>query len=155
VQNIFQASPLHDIGKVAIPDSILVKPGRLTAEEFSVMKTHTVLGADMLELVLKKYPANAFIRMGIEIARSHHEKWNGTGYPDGLSGQAIPLSARIMAVADCYDALRSQRCYKSAYSHEDGRDRILRRSGSHFDPDVVRAFCGVEEHFRQIIETAN
>jgi putative two-component system response regulator len=155
VLNIFQASPLHDIGKVAIPDSILLKPGRLTAEEFAVMKTHTVRGAETLELVLAKHPENAFVRMGIEIARSHHERWDGAGYPDKLTGQETPISARIMAVADCYDALRSERYYKTAHSHEESRDLIVRESGSQFDPDVVRAFCRAEVLFRQIRETVS
>jgi putative two-component system response regulator len=153
VHNIFQASPLHDIGKVAIPDAILLKPGRLTAEEFAVMKTHTVRGAETLELVLAQHPANAFVRTGIEIARSHHEKWNGGGYPDSLVGREIPHSARIMAVADCYDALRSERRYKAALSHEETCGLVTRESGHHFDPDVVRAFCAVEASFRQISET--
>ena len=134
VNDLFHASPLHDIGKVAIPDSILLKPGALTEEEWAVMRTHTTLGAETLEFVLKKHPANGFIRMGIEISRSHHEKWDGSGYPHGLRGEAIPLSARIMAVADAYDALRSERRYKKAKSHEESRDIILRDSGTHFDP---------------------
>lgn len=150
VRYIFEASPLHDIGKVAIPDSILLKPGRLTAEEFAVMRTHTTRGAETLELVLSKYPGNAFVRLGIEIARSHHEKWDGTGYPSGLRGDEIPLSARIMAVADCYDALRSERYYKSAHSHEESCAIILRESGAHFDPNLVRAFCAVADTFRQL-----
>jgi putative two-component system response regulator len=153
IHNIAQASPLHDIGKVAIPDSILLKPARLTAEEFAVMKTHAARGADTLEFVLEKHPANAFIRTGVEIARYHHEKWNGAGYPKGLTGRQIPISARIMAIADCYDALRLRRCYKRAYSHEESRDLIVRGAGQHFDPDVVRGFRRVEELFRQIIET--
>jgi putative two-component system response regulator len=145
VEDIFHASPLHDIGKVAIPDSILLKPGPLTPEEFAVMKTHTTKGAQTLKSVLKQYPANTFVRMGIEIAQSHHEKWDGTGYPEGRRGDAIPLSARIMAVADSYDAIRSRRCYKEARSHATSRDIILRGSGAHFDPDVVRSFCAVQE----------
>jgi putative two-component system response regulator len=153
VHNIFQASPLHDIGKVAIPDAILLKPGRLTAGEFAVMKTHTLRGAETLDLVLAQHPANAFVRTGIEIARSHHEKWNGGGYPDGLAGCEIPQSARIMAVADCYDALRSQRCYKAPHSHEEVCGFLMRESGNHFDPDVVRAFCRIEASFRQIGES--
>jgi putative two-component system response regulator len=152
VHDIFHASPLHDIGKVAVPDAILLKPGPLTGAEFAVMKTHTTLGAENLKLVLEKHPANGFIRMGIEIARSHHEKWNGAGYPDGLAGDEIPLSARIMAVADVYDALRSQRCYKNAKPHDESRDLILQGSGNHFDPEVVSAFCEVEESFRQVFE---
>jgi putative two-component system response regulator len=153
VENIVCARPLHDIGKVAVPDAILLKPGRLTDEEFAVMKTHTTCGADTLELVLGKHPANAFVRMGIEIARSHHEKWNGSGYPDGLKGRAIPLSARIMAVADCYDALRSERSYKSAYTHEKSRDIIIRGSGDHFDPEIVDGFCAVQQKFKQVSDS--
>jgi putative two-component system response regulator len=145
IHNIFHASPLHDIGKVAIPDAILLKPGSLTSEQFAIMKTHTVLGAATLQFVLEKHAANGFIRMGIEIARSHHEKWNGAGYPDNLSGDQIPLSARIMAVADVYDALRSQRCYKKAKPHEESRDIICGGSGAHFDPEIVSAFCDVQE----------
>ena len=150
VENIFCASPLHDIGKVAIPDAILLKPGKLTDEEFTVMKTHTTHGAKTLELVLEKHPANAFVRMGIEIARSHHEKWDGAGYPDGLAGPEIPVSARIMAVADCYDALRSRRVYKEPFSHEKSRDIIVQGSGHHFEPEMVSAFCAIQESFRQI-----
>ncbi len=152
VENIFCASPLHDIGKVAIPDTILLKAGKLTHEEFAVMKTHTTHGAKTLELVLEKHPANAFVRMGIEIARSHHEMWDGAGYPDGLAGPAIPVSARIMAVADCYDALRSRRRYKEPFSHEESRDIIVRGSGHHFEPEMVSAFCRVQESFRQVSE---
>jgi putative two-component system response regulator len=152
VENIYCASPLHDIGKVAIPDAILLKAGTLTDEEFTVMKTHTTHGARTLELVLEKHPANAFVRMGIEIARSHHEMWDGAGYPDGLAGLEIPVSARIMAVADCYDALRSRRRYKEPFSHEESRDIIVRDSGHHFEPEMVSAFCKVQESFRQVSE---
>jgi putative two-component system response regulator len=150
VENIFCASPLHDIGKVAIPDAILLKAGKLTDEEFAVMKTHTTHGAKTLELVLEKHRANAFVRMGIEIARSHHEMWDGAGYPDGLAGSEIPVSARIMAVADCYDALRSRRRYKEPLSHEESRDIIVRNSGHQFEPEMVSAFCKVQESFRQV-----
>jgi putative two-component system response regulator len=152
VDNLFHSSPLHDIGKVAIPDAILLKPGALTEEEFAVMKTHAAVGAETLVLVLEMHPANEFIRMGIEIARSHHEKFNGSGYPSGLAGDDIPICARIMAVADCYDALRSKRCYKKARPHDETRDIIVQESGSHFDPDVVSAFCNVQESCRQVFE---
>jgi len=152
VRNIFHASPLHDIGKVAISDTILLKPGKLTTEEFAAMQTHTTLGAQTLELVREKHPGNAFITMGIEIARSHHEKWNGSGYPNGLAGAVIPVCARIMAVADCYDAMRSKRCYKEAFSHKEALDIIVQGSGQHFDPDVVRVFSDVEDEFRQLRE---
>ncbi len=144
---IYQASPLHDIGKVAISDNILLKPGKLTDEEFDTMKTHAVRGAETLFVVAKRYPNNAFINMGVDIAHWHHEKWNGKGYPDGLAGEDIPVSARIMAVADVYDALRSERCYKKAFSREKTRDIIQGDSGTHFDPSVVAAFEQLEEEF--------
>jgi putative two-component system response regulator len=154
VENIGHASPLHDVGKVAIRDAVLLKPGKLTPEEFEEMKTHTTAGARTLEAVQGQYPKNAFIRMGIEIARWHHEKWNGTGYPDGLAGTAIPLSGRIMALADVYDALRANRCYRPAMSHEKTRAIILEGCGTHFDPDVVEAFRGLETTFERLSEAA-
>ncbi len=150
--NLIHASPLHDIGKVAIPDKILLKPGRLTPEEFEIMKTHTTLGAETLDAVLKKYPGNIFIKMGIAIARHHHEKWDGTGYPDGISGTNIPLSARIMAVADVYDAVRSKRCYKSSLSHIETREIIVKGSGILFDPDIVKTFENIHEEISMIYE---
>jgi putative two-component system response regulator len=153
-ENIVHASPLHDIGKVGIRDSVLLKPGKLTSNEFDEMKTHTTRGARTLEAVQGNYPNNAFVRMGIEIARWHHERWDGKGYPDGLSGTDIPLSARIMAVADVYDAMRSNRCYRPALSHEKSSEIIFEGSGSHFDPDVVQAFRGLEPTFKAQSEAA-
>jgi putative two-component system response regulator len=150
VENIFSASPLHDIGKVAIPDRVLLKSGQLLPEEFEAMKRHTVLGASTMEAVRDVYPRNAFIGMGIAIARSHHERWDGSGYPDGLEGEKIPLAARIMAVADVYDALRSKRCYKEAFSHQDCCRIIQRGSGTQFDPAVVTAFLSLAERFERI-----
>ncbi len=150
IENIGHASPLHDIGKVGIRDSILLKPGKLAEDEFETMKVHAVLGAQTLEAVRRAYPNNAFLNMGIAIARSHHERWNGSGYPDGLAGEAIPLSARIMAVADVYDALRSKRCYKPAFPHDGSMAIIAQGSGTHFDPHVVQAFREVESRFREI-----
>ncbi|MEI6450332.1 MAG: HD domain-containing phosphohydrolase [Actinomycetes bacterium] len=141
IDNLERAAPLHDIGKVAIPDAILLKPGKLTAEEFEQMKRHTTLGADTLRAVLAEYPSNAFLVMGIEIAQSHHEKWDGGGYPQGLAGEAIPLAARIMAVADVYDAVRSKRSYKPAMPHAAAREVIVDGRGSQFDPVVVDAFA--------------
>ncbi|MDX9789055.1 MAG: two-component system response regulator [Desulfobacterales bacterium] len=147
IENIFHASPLHDIGKVGIPDHILLKPGKLTPEEFDIMKTHTTIGAKTLQNVRDRYPQNAFINMGIDIARSHHEKWDGTGYPDGLAGEEIPLSGRILAIADVYDALRSKRPYKNPVSHEKSCALIREGTGKHFDPAVVGAFLSIESEF--------
>jgi putative two-component system response regulator len=144
---IQHAAPLHDIGKVAIPDSILQKPGKLSFEEFEVMKTHTIIGADNLQLVYNNYPGNLFVGMGIEIALYHHERWDGTGYPDGLVGRNIPLPARIMALADFYDALRSDRCYRRGFTHEQTRNMILDGNGTHFDPELVSAFLRIEDIF--------
>ncbi|MEI7989417.1 MAG: response regulator [Chloroflexota bacterium] len=150
IRNLSNASPLHDIGKVAIADSILLKPGSLTMEEFETMKTHTVIGAHTLDEVKHLYPGNSFINMGISIARSHHERWDGNGYPDNLQGEGIPLAARIMAIADVYDALRSKRCYKGALARMECREIILNGRGSQFDPVLVDAFADVEEEFDRI-----
>lgn len=147
------ASVLHDIGKVAIPDSILKKPGPLTPEEISVMKTHTVIGADNLQTIFNRYNDNPFIGMGVEIALYHHERWDGAGYPNGLAGKNIPLSARIMAVADVYDALRSDRCYRKGFDHETVTEMLLKESGTHFDSEVITAFLSLEEQFSSIMET--
>jgi putative two-component system response regulator len=150
VNCIYNSSPLHDIGKVAIADSILLKPGKLTTEEFEVMKTHTVIGVTTLQKVHEQYPNNAFIAMGISIARSHHERWDGAGYPDGLAGEKIPLEARIMAVADVYDALRSKRCYKERVARSESRGIIEAGGGAQFDPQVVKAFFTIEEEFNTV-----
>jgi putative two-component system response regulator len=147
IDNIEYASALHDIGKVAISDLILLKPAELTDDEFELMKSHTQLGAETLEAVSSKYPNNDFIEMGIKIARWHHERWDGSGYPDGLVGEAIPLPARIMAVADVYDALMSQRSYKRPFTYGESRDIIASQRGEHFDPDVVDAFLSLEAEF--------
>jgi len=152
VDHIHMAAPLHDIGKVGIPDRILLKPGKLSEEEFEVMKSHTTIGANTLLEVKKKYPENMLLDMGISIAHYHHEKWNGSGYPEGLSGRDIPLEARIMALADAYDALRSKRVYKEPLSHEKTVDIIKKDSGSHFDPDIVNIFLQNEDEFRKIYE---
>ncbi len=153
IENIFHASPLHDIGKVAIPDSILLKPDRLTPEECGIMKTHPVRGAETLEAVQRQYPNNLFINMGIEIARYHHEKWDGNGYPEGLKGARIPLCARIMAVADVYDALRAKRPYKKAFTHEESSDIILKDRGTRFDPDVADAYMEIHAHIKAVSDT--
>lgn len=155
IVNIFHAAPLHDIGKVGVPDAILLKPGKLTDDEFETIKKHTMLGADTLGAVLERYPNNEFIGMGKDIARWHHEKWSGRGYPDGLEGSAIPVSARILAVADVYDALRSERPYKKPFSHEKTSQIIVSDSGSHFDPTVIEAFEQVEKEFEKIRDELN
>jgi len=147
VRLIYLTSPLHDIGKVAVPDQILLKPGPLTEEEFSVMKTHTTRGAETLDAALKQYPSARFLRMARDIAASHHEWYDGSGYPRGLAGQAIPLSARIVALADAYDALTSKRVYKDAFTHEKARAAVIKGRGTHFDPDVVDAFLANETKF--------
>ncbi len=149
IKDMVHASPLHDIGKVAIPDRILLKPGKHTPEEFKIMKTHTTLGAETLRQVRMNYPHNSFINMGIEIAHFHHERWDGKGYPEGLSGEKIPLCARVMAVVDVYDALRSKRCYKNPISHEESRDIIIKEGGTQFDPGIVEAFAEIQDSFRK------
>ena len=150
IDNIYAASPLHDIGKVGVPDQILLKPGKLSPEEWPIMQTHTTLGAETLRAVDRQHPGNAFIRVGIDIAECHHEKWDGSGYPHGLVGSAIPLAARILALGDVYDALTSRRCYKPAFSHVVSRAYLLEQSGRHFDPEVVDAFLRCEDTFIRI-----
>jgi putative two-component system response regulator len=141
VENLVRSSPLHDIGKVGIPDSILLKPGRLSSEEWQIMRTHAEIGAQTIESVIGEFPDQGFLVCGRDIARGHHEKWDGTGYPAGLKGDAIPLAARIVALADVYDALTSARSYKRAWPHSDSLAWILEQSGKHFDPRIVAAFA--------------
>ena len=152
VRLIYQTSPLHDIGKVGIPDAVLLKPGKLTDQEFAVMRTHTTLGARTLDAALNRFPNVRFLQMAREIAASHHEKFNGAGYPQGLVGEQIPLSARIVALADVYDALTSRRVYHDAMSHEKARAILLSGRGSHFDPNIVDAFLALEPQFLVIKE---
>ena len=140
IDAIYLAAPLHDIGKVGIPDAILLKPGRLTDTQFDLMKRHAQIGADALQEVADHGEHGEFLRMAVDIARSHHERWDGTGYPQNLAGEAIPLAARICAVADVFDALTSVRVYKAAFTLEVARTMIEEESGSHFDPAVVEAF---------------
>ncbi|RMH20975.1 MAG: response regulator [Acidobacteria bacterium] len=144
---ITTASPLHDIGKVAIPDAILRKPGPLSPEETRIMRTHTTIGGDTLRSVLDKYSSEqTVLRMAMEIAYSHHERWDGEGYPRGLAGENIPLAARLVALADAYDAITSRRPYKAAEEHQEAERRIVVDRERHFDPQVVDAFvaCGAE-----------
>ena len=150
VQLIYMTSPLHDIGKVGIPDRILLKAGPLTEEEYEVMKQHTVIGSKTLEASARAHPEAQFLCMARDIARSHHERYDGSGYPDGLAGGDIPLCGRIIALADVYDALTTKRVYKPAFRHDKARAIILDGMGSHFDPDVVRAFLANEAQFLEI-----
>ena len=150
IECIFHASPLHDLGKVGIVDAILLKPGPLTSEEFEIMKTHTTIGAATLESVHKQYPKNEFIKMGIDIAKHHHEKWDGSGYPDGLDGETIPLSARIMALVDVYEALRARRPYKEPFPHEKSKAIIIDGREKHFDPRLVDSFIEIDDQFDAI-----
>ena len=153
IELLVKSAPLHDIGKVGVPDSILLKPGRLTPSEFEEMKKHTLYGAEALtkaELVSGIDDNTSFLRMAREIALTHHEKWDGTGYPNGLAGEDIPSSGRLMALADVYDALTSERVYKKAMSHENAAIIIRDGSGTHFDPYVVAAFIALECEFRTI-----
>lgn len=137
---LYRASPLHDIGKIGIEDAILRKPGALNSDEFEALKTHTVIGADLLARAAKNLPYADYLTMAVKIARSHHERFNGTGYPDGLAGEAIPLSARIVTVADVFDAVTSDRVYRKSLSIRQAFDIIDRGAGSMFDPAVVAAF---------------
>jgi putative two-component system response regulator len=152
IEMLYRTCPLHDIGKTGIPDGILLKPGRLSDREFEIMKDHTTIGAQALDAALTQYPNARFLRMARDIAATHHECMDGTGYPAGLSGQDIPLCGRIVAVADVYDALVSKRVYKSAYKHEVSRSIITEESGMHFDPEIVAAFLDAEQQFVQIQE---
>jgi putative two-component system response regulator len=148
---LFKSAPLHDIGKVGIPDKILLKPGKLTPEEFEIMKTHTTLGRDAIEQAERQLGTPvAFLKLAKEIAYSHQEKWDGSGYPEGLVGDGIPVSARLMAVADVYDALISRRVYKPAFTHERAVELIAEGRGKHFDPDIADAFMEIREEFRTI-----
>ncbi|MFG0306051.1 MAG: HD domain-containing phosphohydrolase [Phycisphaerales bacterium JB040] len=150
VRLIYSTTPLHDIGKVAIPDSILLKPGHLTDSEFEIMKSHTTVGAETLAAVLEKYPQVPYLKMAHDIALYHHERWDGSGYPHGLAGEDIPLPARIMAVADVYDALVSKRVYKNALEHNVAFSIIREGSGSHFDPDIVDAFLTLNSEVQSV-----
>ena len=152
VENIEMASPLHDIGKVGIQDAVLLKPGRLTNEEFDIMKTHVMIGFDTLASVESLYPGNDFLKLGMEIAKYHQEKWDGSGYMTGLSNDDIPLSARIMALSDVYDALRSKRVYKEAFSHEKAEGIIAEGRGIHFDPVLVDVFLEHSILFKNIFD---
>ena len=153
IEKMYLAAPLHDIGKVTISDLILLKPGKLTYEEFETMKTHAMTGEETIRKVQERFGDVAFLGVAEEIAGGHHEKWDGSGYPRGLSGENIPLSARVMALADVYDALISKRTYKSAVDHAEVVALIKKESGAHFDPDIVDVFMSREEDFRGISDS--
>jgi putative two-component system response regulator len=153
IELLFKSAPLHDIGKVGIPDCILLNPGRLGQDEFEIMKTHTTLGRDAILQAERELGIEVpFLKYAKEIAYGHQEKWDGTGYPEGLSGDAIPISARLMAVADVYDALISRRVYKNSMPHEQAVQVISEGKGNHFDPDMVDSFMELQEEFRAIAE---
>ena len=150
---LYKSAPLHDIGKVGIRDLILLKPGRFEPTEFEIMKTHTTLGKEAIEHAEAELGMEVgFLFCAKEICANHHEKWDGSGYPQGLSGDSIPISARLMAVADVYDALISRRIYKESLSHEESAAIILSRRGSHFDPDITDAFAAIADELKTIAE---
>jgi len=153
VDLLVKAAPLHDIGKVGIPDHILLKPGKLDPEEWAIMQTHASLGSDAIERAMQEIENQApwaFLHVAMDIAHSHHEKWDGSGYPDGLSGESIPLVARVMAVADVFDALISKRVYKPAMPMEQAVQIIVEGSGSHFEPGIVEAFLACRNELEKI-----
>ena len=149
ISTIEIAAPLHDIGKISISDTILLKPGMLTEEEMNIVKKHTETGAKTLTELYNMNEHNEFLEMAIDIAHYHHEKWNGKGYPEGISGKDIPLAARIMAVVDVYDALTSERCYKTAYSHEKSMEIINEEAGKSFDPDIIEVFNKIQKQLKR------
>ncbi|MBF0266393.1 MAG: two-component system response regulator [Gammaproteobacteria bacterium] len=154
IEQLYKSAPLHDIGKVGIPDAILLKPGKLDNDEFIIMKKHALLGEEALTLSEKQLgqQGNSYLSFAREIAGSHHEKWDGSGYPRNLKGEEIPLSARLMAVADVYDALISKRVYKPAYSHEKAYEIIINGSGTHFDPIIIDIFKSIHQDFNDIAQ---
>ena len=152
INSVVQAAPLHDVGKIHVPDMILNKPGKLTDEEFEVMKTHTTHGGKIIDTIIELMPESNYLAEAKNLGMYHHEKWNGKGYPSGLAGEDIPLSARVMAVADVFDALVSRRSYKEGFPYEKALGIIQQESGKHFDPQVVEAFMAVKD---KALETAD
>lgn len=147
---ILKAAPMHDIGKIAIPDNILLKPTRLTPEEFEIIKTHTTVGGQIIESMMD-FNKDIYFQHCHDIARYHHERWDGAGYPDKLSGENIPLSARILSIVDVYDALTSERVYKKAFSHEEALNIIKQSAGSQFDPHLIEILGEIHEEFRECV----
>lgn len=153
VELLIKAAPLHDIGKIAVSDTILQKPGRLTKEEFEAMKEHTTAGGRIVGEVLKGIEEKGYIDIASQVAAFHHEKWDGSGYPHGLQGEMIPLGARIMAVADVFDALVSKRCYKEPMTISEAFDVIRESAGSHFDPTLAGIFCQIRREVGEVLGT--
>jgi HD-GYP domain-containing protein (c-di-GMP phosphodiesterase class II) len=149
---VVSSAPLHDVGKINVSDLILNKPGKLTDEEFEIMKTHTTAGGNIIASIIDKIPDSDYLLEAKNLAMYHHEKWNGKGYPAGLAGEDIPLSARVMAVADVFDALISDRCYKKGFPYDKAFSIILEERGKQFDPKIVDAFFAAED---QILEVAD
>lgn len=149
VENVIKAAPMHDLGKIAVEDFILKKPGRFTDDEFQLMKVHAAVGAQIVEKALKGIEDEAFLRVAKNMAHYHHEKWNGKGYPEGLVGEEIPLEARIMALADVFDALVSKRCYKEKYGYDDAFEIIEKSLGTHFDPELGKIFLRCREELKE------
>ncbi|MEI6055924.1 MAG: HD domain-containing phosphohydrolase [Lentisphaerota bacterium] len=147
---LLKCVPLHDIGKVVVPDEILLKPGKLTLEEFEIIKKHTTAGKDILASAEKKLGSNSFLSLAMEMAATHHERWDGKGYPYGLSGLQIPLPGRLMAIADVYDAIVSKRVYKSQMTHKQTVKIILESRGTQFDPKLVDVFEQIQDKFKEI-----
>ncbi len=147
------ASQMHDVGKISIPDSILLKPGKLTPEEFDIIKTHTLIGSKALSHASDNIDDAIFLELSSMFAGTHHEKWDGTGYPNGLKGEEIPLIGRLMAIVDVYDAITSERPYKKAFSHEEAVNIIVGDSGTHFDPKLVEVFTKIADQFKEISNT--
>jgi len=147
-----QSAQLHDVGKIAISDMILNKPTALTSEEFEIMKTHVNAGVDAIDRIMGEAHKNAFLEHALQIASSHHEKWDGTGYPNGKKGDEIPLEGRLMAIADVYDALTTARPYKEAFTHERACTIIEEGSGTHFDPVLVKVFSSIKDEFARIAQ---
>lgn len=152
VENIILATPLHDIGKIGIPDAILLKPGRLSPEEFEIMKGHTHMGMKAMQVAAEATDNSYFFKVAKDITYSHHEKWDGSGYPEGLSGDAIPLAARLVAIADVYDALISKRVYKEAMGHSEAVKVIIKGEGHHFDPGLIEVFLQTIDDFNAIAQ---
>jgi len=152
IESIYTSSVLHDIGKVGIPDRVLLKPGQFTDEEWAIMQTHTTIGGDALKAASEELGYESFLTMGKDVAYFHHENFDGKGYPNGVTGDEIPLSARIVAFADAYDAITSKRVYKEAQGYEEAKDMLRKSSGKRYDPDMFDAFLNIEDKFIEIAE---